>query len=92
MDRGTGTGLIGLGIVLMVVGGIMRYAVKVHATGFNIHTAGIIVLIAGAVIFLLGLFTFLWAGRNRTTTVRQDVRSTPTGTESVEERQDPSPF
>ncbi|MDP9328667.1 MAG: DUF6458 family protein [Actinomycetota bacterium] len=92
MDRGTGTGLIGLGIVLMVVGAIMRFAVKVHTSGFNIHTAGVIVLIAGGVIFLLGLFALFWAGRNRTTTVRSDIRTTPTGQESVEEREDPSPF
>jgi hypothetical protein len=44
------------------------------------------------VIFLLGLFAFLYAGRNRTTKVRSDVHTTPTGQESVEERQDPSPF
>jgi hypothetical protein len=92
MDRGTGTGLIGLGIVLMVVGAIMRFAVKVHTTGFNIHTAGVIVLIAGGAILLLGLFAFLYAGRKRTTTVRSDIHATPTGQESVEERQDPSPL
>jgi membrane-bound ClpP family serine protease len=92
MSKSTGTGLIGLGIVLMVVGAIMRFAVKVHTSGFNIHTAGVIILIAGIVIFLLGLFAFLYAGRDRTTTVRQDVRTTPTGQESVEERRDPSGF
>jgi membrane-bound ClpP family serine protease len=92
MNRGTGTGLIGLGIVLMVVGAVMRFAVKVHTSGFNIHTAGVIMLIAGGVIFLLGLFALVYAGRNRTTTVRSDIRATPTGQESVEERQDPSPL
>jgi hypothetical protein len=49
-------------------------------------------LIAGGVIFLLGLFALVYAGRNRTTTVRSDIRATPTGQESVEERQDPSPL
>ena len=92
MNRGTGTGLIGLGLVLMVVGAIMRFAVKVRTSGFNIHTAGVIILIAGGVIFILGLLALLYAGRNRTTRVHQDVHTTPTGQESVEERQDPSPF
>jgi membrane-bound ClpP family serine protease len=92
MNKGTGTGLIGLGIVLMVVGAIMRFAVKVKTSGFNIHTAGVIILIAGGVIFLLGLAALLYAGRNRTTTVREDIHTTPTGQERIEERQDPSGF
>lgn len=92
MNRNTGTGLIGFGIVLMVAGAIMRFALKVRTSGFDFHQAGVIILIAGAVIFLLGLFAFLYAGRDRTTTVHQDVRTTPTGTESVEERRDPSGF
>ena len=92
MNRGTGTGLIGLGIVLMVVGAIMRFAIKVKTSGFNIHTAGVIILIAGGVIFLLGLAALLYAGRNRTTMVREDVHTTPTGQERIEERQDPSGF
>jgi hypothetical protein len=92
MTKSTGTGLIGFGIFLMVVGAIMRFAVKVHTTGFNIHTAGVIVLIAGIVIFLLGLFAFLYSGRDRTTTVREDVHTTPGGQERVEERKDKSGF
>jgi uncharacterized membrane protein len=92
MTKSTGTGLIGFGIVLMVVGAIMRFAVKVHTDGFNLNTGGLIVLIAGIVIFLIGVFAFFYAGRNRTTMVRQDVHTTPTGQEVVEERQDPSGF
>jgi membrane-bound ClpP family serine protease len=92
VNRGTGTGLIGLGIVLMVVGAIMRFAVKVHTTGFNIHTAGVIILIAGGLIFVLGLGALLYAGRDRTTTVRHDVRATPMGEQRIEEREDPGPF
>ena len=92
MNRNTGTGLIGFGIVLMVAGAIMRFALKVRSSGFDFDEAGLIILIAGAVIFVLGIFAFLYAGRDRTTTVHQDVRRTPAGTESVEERHDPSGF
>jgi hypothetical protein len=92
MNRATGTGLIAFGIVLMVVGAIMRFAIKVRTSGFNIHTAGVIILIAGGVIFLLGLAALLIANRNRTTTVREDVHTTPTGQERIEERHDPSGF
>ena len=92
MNRGTGTGLIAFGIVLMVVGAIMRFAIKVRTSGFNIHTAGVIILIAGCVIFLLGLAALLIANRNRTTTVREDIHTTPTGQERIEERHDPSGF
>ena len=92
MTKSTGTGLIGFGIVLMVVGAIMRFAVKVHTTGFNMHTGGVIVLIAGIAIFLLGVFAFFYADRNRTSTVHQDVHTTPTSREVVEERQDSSGF
>jgi uncharacterized protein DUF6458 len=86
----TGTGLVGFGIVMMVVGAIMRFAVKVHTSGFNIHTAGVIILIAGAVVFLLGLVALFLAARSRTTTVHEDIHTTPTGRERLEERQDPS--
>jgi hypothetical protein len=92
MTRGAGTGLIAFGIVLMVVGAIMRFAVKVRTSGFNIHTAGVIILIAGGVIFLLGLIALLYVNRNRTTTVREDIRNTPAGQERIEERHDPSGF
>ena len=38
MNRGTGTGFLGLGIVLLIVGAIMRYAVTVTTEGFSINT------------------------------------------------------
>jgi hypothetical protein len=92
MTKSTGTGHIGFGNVLMVIGAIMRFAVKVHTDGFNMHTGGVIVLIAGGLIFLIGLFAFFYADRNRTTTMRKDVSVTPTGQEVIEERTDPSGF
>ena len=47
MDRSRGSGLLVFGVVLGVVGAIMRFAIKVHTSGFNIHTAGVILLIVG---------------------------------------------
>lgn len=57
MNRGTGTGFLGLGlgIVLLIVGALMRYAVTATADGFSINTAGVILLWAGVVAFILGV-------------------------------------
>ncbi len=38
MYRGTGTGLIGLGVVLVVVGAILDYAVTATTSGLSINT------------------------------------------------------
>ena len=40
MGTGTGSGLIGLGVVLAVVGAIMRYAIEANPTGFDVVTTG----------------------------------------------------
>src|SRR5437899_1929002 len=56
MDRTAGTGLIGSGVVIAVVGAILKYAVTLTNTaGFNLNTAGLILLIAGIVLFALGV-------------------------------------
>lgn len=83
--RTTGTGLIGGGIIAVIVGAIMRYAVTVRPTGFDIHTAGVIVLIAGIVSILAGLIVFLVGGRSTSTMRERDVRI-PGGEEHVQER------
>jgi uncharacterized protein DUF6458 len=81
---------MGLGVVLAVVGAIMRYAVSAHATGVSVHTVGVILLIAGVVVFLLGVAAFAWASRRKTTTVHKDVRAVPGGEEINEQRHDPN--
>ena len=53
MGRGTGTGLTALGIVLLIVGAILKFAVQVDTKGFDIQQAGLILLVAGAVALLL---------------------------------------
>jgi hypothetical protein len=75
------------GIVLVIVGAIMRYAVTVKTRGFNIHDAGIILLLAGIGIFIVSLFILFVGGRSRST-LRQSVRETPEGQQRTEERTD----
>ena len=87
MSRGTGTGLIGLGIVLGIVGAIMRFAVEVDTEGFNIHEAGVILLVAGIAALIVGIVV-LAVGSYRHSTVQSSVRQTPTGEQWTEDRVD----
>lgn len=88
MYRGAGSGLIGLGVVLGVVGAILKYAVSVETEGFNINTMGLILMIAGIVVFAVGAIVLALGGRPRRTSVREDIQQTPTGTTRVEETRD----
>ena len=88
MDRTAGTGLIGSGVVIAVIGAILKYAVTLTNTGgFNLNTAGLILLIAGIVLFALGVTVIALGGRRRVT-IREDVRSTGQGQERVQQRSD----
>ena len=87
MNRGTGTGFLGLGIVLLIVGAIMRYAVTATTDGFSINTAGVILLWAGVVAFILGV-TFMVAGSQRRSVSQSSIQQTPTGEVRTEERID----
>ena len=89
MNRATGTGLIGLGIALVVVGAILAFAVSVTPSGFNISTVGVILLIVGSVSFLTGLGLFWASSGPRRTSIHEDIRNTPSGRErTYEERGD----
>ena len=88
MSRGTGTGFLGLGIVPLIVGAIMRYAVTATTDGFSINTAGVILLWAGLVAFILGV-TFIVAGNQRCSVSQSSVQETPTGQVRTEELIDP---
>src|SRR5674476_710227 len=76
MNRNSGIGLLVFGIVLVVVGAIMRYAVSAHASGFSVHKAGVILLLVGIGIVVVSLLIVALGGRSRSTT-RTDVRATP---------------
>ena len=87
MNRSTGSGLLVFGLVLGVVGAIMRFALKVHTSGFNFHTAGIILLIVGVGCAVVGLVLLLMAGRSRSVT-QESIQATPSGQVRTEERSD----
>ena len=79
MNRGAGTGLIGFGIVLVIVGATLDFAITVTTSGFNINTIGLILLIAGIVMTIVGIAVFAMGSSNRTS-IHEDVRTTPGGT------------
>jgi hypothetical protein len=86
MNRGTGSGLIGFGVVLAVVGAILRYAVTTTAEGFDLATAGGILLVVGILAAIVGIALVVMSGR-RSTTEREEIAATPTGHERVTERE-----
>jgi hypothetical protein len=87
MNRTSGIGLMTLGIVLVVVGAIMRFAVSATTSGFDIHKAGVILLLVGIGVFIVSLVVLALGGRSRSTT-RTDIRETPSGQEQTEQRED----
>jgi uncharacterized membrane protein YidH (DUF202 family) len=89
MNRSSGIGLLVFGIVLVVVGAIMRYAVSATTSGFDIHQAGFILLLVGIGVSVVSLFIVAMGGRSSSTT-RTNVRETPSGQERIEERDDRS--
>jgi hypothetical protein len=87
MNRTSGIGLTGFGVVLVVIGAILRFAITVHTSGFNIHKIGDILLLVGIVLVIISLAIIALGSRTRTTT-RTDVRATPEGQQRVEQRDD----
>lgn len=87
MNRTSGIGLTGFGVVLVVIGAILRFAVTVHTSGFNIHKIGDILLLVGIVLVIISVAIIALGSRTRTTT-RTDVHATPDGQQRVEQRDD----
>jgi len=67
MSRNSGIGLVSLGIVLGMVGAILRFATSVHTSGFNIHKIGDILLLGGIVAFVVGLVILAMGARSGST-------------------------
>ncbi len=78
MQRSSYMGLLVFGVVLAVVGAIMKFAVTVTTEGFNINTAGTIMLVVGILAALVGLGLALMGRTTRSTTTER-VLDTPTG-------------
>ena len=89
MNRTSGMGLLVFGIVLGVVGAIMRFAVEVKTTGFNIHGAGVIMLFVGVAVAVVALVLLVVGSRSRTT-LTESIQQTPTGQVRTQERSDSS--
>ena len=87
MNRNSGIGVLVFGIVLVVVGAIMKYAVTADVSGLNVNTAGVILLWVGIGLFVVSLLIIVLGGRSRSTT-RTDVRQTPSGQERTEQQDD----
>ena len=87
MKRTSDMSLFIFGIVLTVVGAIMRYAVEVRPDGFDVHTAGVIILVVGLLAGLVGL-VLLFMGRTSHTTVTERTLATPNGEVRTQERSD----
>ena len=86
MSRGTGSGLLGFGIVLVVVGAIMRWAVTANPDGFDVVTAGGILLVVGILAAIAGLLLLILGGR-RSITEREQITETPYGRERTVEQE-----
>jgi hypothetical protein len=76
-----------LGVILAVIGAILKFAVSVTTSGFNVNAVGLILLIAGIVLFVVAAGVLAMGGSRRTM-VREDIQQTPTGQSRIEERND----
>jgi len=85
--RGTGGGFVGFGVVLLIAGAIMRYAITARADGFDIGAAGLVLLWAGVVMFVLGL-AMLFLGSQRHSITESRVQRTPDGAIRTDEHVD----
>ncbi|WP_207344833.1 DUF6458 family protein [Arthrobacter sp. E3] len=76
---------IGAGILLVVIGAILRFALNIQLAWIDLNLVGNILMAAGALVFVLGLiFTFR---RRRSTTTRRTTVGRPDG-ENVVRRTD----
>jgi Domain of unknown function (DUF6458) len=69
---------IGIGIVLIAVGAILRFAVSASTSGVNLQTVGVILMIVGAVGILLDLIILMPRRRHAVATTAVDGQPTVT--------------
>jgi hypothetical protein len=77
-NRGIGTGFVAFGLVLVIVGAILDFAVDVPATRVNLNVVGLILLAVGIATFLIGIALFA-VGERRRATVREESWVGPAG-------------
>ena len=54
---------LGTGLVLLAIGAILDFAVRVNTPGFNIHTVGVVLMVVGVLGMLVSLvFWNSWGG------------------------------
>jgi hypothetical protein len=88
MNRSTGTGLMGGGIVLIAIGAVLYWGLTVSRAGwFDITNIGLILFWLGIGTLVLGGIVLLAGARSRSTT-REDVHQTPTGAERTRESEE----
>ena len=72
---------IGAGVLLFVIGAVLRFAVTIQLTWIDVPLVGNILMGAGVVVFILGLiFTFR---RRRSTSTRRTVAGAEDGDKVV---------
>ena len=96
MQRTTGTGFIGFGLVLIVVGAILKFAVTADANGFDIEAAGLIAIWVGVVSLLIGILLVVMGGRRHSTHANRSndpsaSRSTSARSSASKTRPSPAP-
>ena len=78
---------IGTSIVLIAIGAILDFAVKVSSNSFNVNTIGLILMIVGAFGVLVSLFFWnSWGGFGGS---ERRTYASGRGTTVVEERAEP---
>jgi hypothetical protein len=55
--------MIGVALLLIAVGAILRFAITAHLVGVSIHTVGVILIIVGVVALGIGLVARFGSGR-----------------------------
>ncbi|HUZ26566.1 MAG TPA: hypothetical protein VMV07_22665 [Streptosporangiaceae bacterium] len=68
MNRNSSIGLTSFGVVLVIVGAILRFATTVHSSGFNIHKIADILLLVGILLVILSVFMMTMGSRRRSAT------------------------
>ncbi len=73
---------IGLSLVLIAAGAILKWAVTASTSGINLNTVGVVLMVVGVAGLVLSLiFWSTWGGfgsrRGTTTVVRDDTTTLP---------------